>query len=105
MVNEDDGLTKFSTGVVDTAQQKDLERVSEGPDDVVCHVHDSNNRHVGTGEGSDASKALGNAVVDANEGRNNMVDGGSFGCSESGEEAHQKAIRINESPVGGLPGF
>lgn len=79
-------------------------------DDVmVCHVHDSSNNHIGTGEGLNRGMALENAIADAEQ-KGQLSEQGSFGCAnektEGPEVAHQRAIDIQAKPenMGGMPG-
>lgn len=73
-------------------------------DKIVCHVHDQDNVHVGTGIGSSAKEALANGVRSGAESRQGqMLRKGSFGCSEVEEEAHELALKANSSVAEGLP--
>lgn len=70
---------------------------------MICHLHDSNNRHVGTGRGSDKLEAMDEAVKSVAD-KGSVPKKGSFGCGDEQSIAHKKAQSINRSTVSGLPG-
>lgn len=67
---------------------------ARGTNEIVCHIHDEESRHVGTGVGQNMEEALVRAVGSASKSRRGeALDIGDFGCGTTEDEAHQNAIR------------
>lgn len=82
-------------------KEKDSDLIYSEEADYVCHIHDSRNRHIGTGRDKDSPvTALSEAANDAGE----VPEKGSFGCGTTDEQAHERAKELNPAPVMDLPG-
>lgn len=92
---------------IDDGRQSVSEELED--DVVVCHIHDSSNQHIGTGEGLSVGMAVSKAVKDVEDDRSDLPMSGSFGCSmeKQGEHtAHERASSIQDKAGNdnGLPG-
>lgn len=68
---------------------------------IVCHFHDEQNQHIGTGVGDTAEEAMTRSIKSGLQAKK-AVSRGSVGCDTKESIAHDKASIIhNESDING----
>lgn len=75
-------------------EEKVDEMKARSTNEMVCHIHDERDRHIGTGVGEDMEEALKRAAGSASQSkRGEALDIGGFGCGTTPDEAHERAVK------------